>query len=147
MATAAAAAAPPAPAAAGAGERLAAALQGLGDALRLEAQAGLVPKEVQELVGSWDVRSQALVGALTGSAEGGLLEEAQAAAAAELLQPLLREAFVAAHPELFAKTMEASGTIAESCSHEVGYLQQRYIPDAGPCAGLCCCSESPYLTH
>jgi hypothetical protein len=116
----AAAAATPLARAAATGERLAAALQGLGDALSLEAQAGRMPEEVQELVGSWDVRTRALVGALAGGAEGGLLQEADATAAAELLQPLLSEAFAAALPDLFEKTLDVGGTILGWCSAEVG---------------------------
>jgi hypothetical protein len=119
---AAAAAAPPAPAA-GAGERLAAPLQALGDALSLEAPAGL-PPEVQELVGSWDVRTQALVRAATGGADGRPLQAAEATAAGELLQPLLNEAFVSAHPDLLDMVLDAVGAIARCCSDEVGIWQQ-----------------------
>jgi hypothetical protein len=124
---AAAAAAPPAPAAA-AGQRLAAALQELGDALSLAAQADLLTEEVQELVGSWDARTQALVSALTGGAEGGQLQEAEAAAAAELSRPLLSQAVAADHPDLFGTAMEVGGTIAACCSDEVGVQQQRCVP-------------------
>jgi hypothetical protein len=137
---AAAAAAPPAPAA-GAGERLAAALQALGDALSLEAQAGL-PPGVQELVGSWDVRTQALVRAATGGADGGLLQAAEATAAAELLQPLLSEAFVSAHPDLFDGVLDAGGAIARCCSREVGVWHQR-----SPCAALRCVVKALILHH
>jgi hypothetical protein len=116
---AATAAAPPD---AGAGERLAAALQGLGDALSLEAQAGLMPEEVQERVGSWGARTQALVGAAT---EDGVQQEAEAAAAAQLLQPLLDEGFVADYPDLFTKALEVDETFALCCSDEVGAGQRR----------------------
>jgi hypothetical protein len=133
---AAAAAAPPAPAAPGAGERLAVALQALGDALSLEAQTSL-PPEVQELVGSWDVRTQALVGAATGGADGGRLQAAEAAAAGELLQPLMSEAFVSAHPDLFDKVFDANVAVAGCCSEEVGCLAScAYAYPAPPCAAL-----------
>ncbi|GBF88219.1 hypothetical protein Rsub_00931 [Raphidocelis subcapitata] len=66
-------------------ERLAAALQGLGDALRLKAHQ----PEVQELISIWDLRSRAVLAAVD-SAEGGLGGAAAApvAAAADLLQLL-----------------------------------------------------------
>ncbi|GBF88220.1 hypothetical protein Rsub_00932 [Raphidocelis subcapitata] len=66
-------------------ERLTAALQGLGDALRLKAHQ----PEVQELISIWDLRSRAVLAAVD-SAEGGLGGAAAApvAAAADLLQLL-----------------------------------------------------------
>jgi hypothetical protein len=59
---------------------------------------------------------------VTGDADGGRLQAAEATAAGELLQPLMSEAFVSAHPDLFEKVFHAAGAIAMCCSHEVGCL-------------------------
>ncbi|GBF97136.1 hypothetical protein Rsub_10323 [Raphidocelis subcapitata] len=96
-------------------QRLAADLQQLGAALRLEARPGLAP-EVLELISSWDLLSQALLDAVD-SAEGGL-EGAAATATAELLQPLLSGAFTSAHPDLFAQVAQAAISAAQCCSIE-----------------------------
>ncbi|GBF97147.1 hypothetical protein Rsub_10334 [Raphidocelis subcapitata] len=84
--------------------------------MRLEARPGLAP-EAQELISSWDLRSQALLDAVD-SAEGGL-EGAAATAAAELLQPLLSGAFTSAHPDLFAQVEQAAISAAQCCSIEL----------------------------
>ncbi|GBF93043.1 hypothetical protein Rsub_05654 [Raphidocelis subcapitata] len=81
-------------------------LQELGDA-----------PEVRELVGDWELRAQALLDAAYDA--GGVLDGAAGTAAGELLQPLLSEAFVTAHPDLF------DGKVGPAVSRTVG----------------CCCSE------
>ncbi|GBF97140.1 hypothetical protein Rsub_10327 [Raphidocelis subcapitata] len=95
-------------------ERLAADLQKLGAALRLEARPGLAP-EAQELASSWDLRSQALLDAVDSTEDG--LEVPAATAAAELLQPLLGGG-AAAHPHLFAQGAQAATSAAQCCSVE-----------------------------
>ncbi|GBF94037.1 thioredoxin chloroplastic [Raphidocelis subcapitata] len=95
-------------------ERLAADLRKLGAALSRKAQPGLAP-EVQELVGSWDLRSRELLDAADGAEGGGM----DGAAAAELLHPLLSGAFAAAHPGLFTLTAQAiSSAVLLCCSTE-----------------------------
>ncbi|GBF94899.1 hypothetical protein Rsub_08142 [Raphidocelis subcapitata] len=94
---------------------LAAALRDLGAALSLKAQSGLAP-EVQELTRSWGLRSQALLDAADGME--GVLEGAAAAAAAELLQPLLNEAFLIAHPDLYRLTVRSVKIVFNSFSSE-----------------------------
>ncbi|GBF94035.1 hypothetical protein Rsub_07303 [Raphidocelis subcapitata] len=95
-------------------EFLAAELGAIGDELSLGARNGLAP-EVQEIASSWDLRSRALLDAA--GAEGGL-DGAEAAAAAELLQPMLSGAFAAAYPDLFSLTMHALLSTCLSCSTE-----------------------------
>ncbi|GBF99386.1 hypothetical protein Rsub_12319 [Raphidocelis subcapitata] len=86
-------------------QEVAAALRELGAALRLEAQPGLVP-ELQELISSWALRAQAVVDAAD-SAEGGLAGEVAAAAADELLRPLLSGALAATtHPDLLDEAVD-----------------------------------------
>ncbi|GBG00634.1 phosphatidylcholine-sterol acyltransferase [Raphidocelis subcapitata] len=99
-------------------ERLAAGLRELGAALSRKAQPGLAP-EVQELIESWDLRCRALLDAANSAADGLPGEAAAAAAAAELLQPLLSGAFVSAHPDLFTPTVQAvKSAILLCCSTE-----------------------------